>query len=704
MASLMSPPYMDVGAGLTPADGAKLYFYVVGSATPKDSYTTAAATVAHANPLIADAKGVFPAIYLSGDYDWVLQDKNSVQRNTGSVSEFATASNSVFDKNFATLALAKADHNIISGDAVNLKERTTGNGGGGMWDVIAGTGTANGVDIVAHDTLDLSLVLRINGAVYPLPLGAVSDGVTNAIAVLDRMVILAQTYSLPIDLQSGNFYVSALWHVNEKVSVYGNNATLTGGDADGVMWWGYRTGANQNVYYIDLKVKDIKCVATTTGGVGFTSSKSINCEFKNILGDDSVGDGIRIRAAVGCKLDSVRCTSAGFNGVVFTYFTNADGITHVPTTACTIDNYNSEYNGTDAGADASNSFGILCDKDPDGNRAAYGNIFVGGFVQFNKFTGIRDFGDNTWESPWIEANGQDAGAADQYNFWDSGPKGSIIKSGRSQGAGVKRKLFVDGAVDRPTTKNVKFVGTLQTDIEYETTISGSHTGSSGAAILTDTTKAWGVDALVGKTITNTTDSSTATITSNTQQTITGTLSGGTDNDWDASDAYTIADAAPTNIIQEGNDYSGSSPEITPSAYDQRSAIIGTVRQNEFIATLTDVMFEYELAANSTGSAIFTSIGQLTNNTQTAVFSIAVHIDGAPPTLLGQIVQKSAEVTGSNQYVRFTTAYNERYSATTTDSATADLPIIRITAAGDVQYKQNNGSSAQKIQGTFTKKI
>ena len=69
MASLMSPPYFNVGAGLTTADGAKLFFYVVGSATPKDTYTTAAATVAHANPVIADAKGVFPAIYITGDYD-----------------------------------------------------------------------------------------------------------------------------------------------------------------------------------------------------------------------------------------------------------------------------------------------------------------------------------------------------------------------------------------------------------------------------------------------------------------------------------------------------------------------------------------------------------------------------------------------------------------------------------------------------------
>jgi len=208
MASLMSPPYFNVGAGLTPADGAKLYFYVVDSATPKDTHNTAAATVANTNPLIADAKGVFDAIYLSGDYDWVLKDKNDVQRNSGSVSEFATASNSAFDKNFATLALAKADPNIIAGDAVNLKERTTGNGGGAMWDVIAGTGTANGYKIVAHDTLSLSFVYRVNGPIDAKALGATGDGVTDDSAAMQAAINAAVAGGRKVYLPTGTYLIS----------------------------------------------------------------------------------------------------------------------------------------------------------------------------------------------------------------------------------------------------------------------------------------------------------------------------------------------------------------------------------------------------------------------------------------------------------------------------------------------------------------
>lgn len=67
---------------------------------------------------------------------------------------------------------------------------------------------------------------------------------------------------------------------------------------------------------------------------------------------------------------------------------------------------------------------------------------------------------------------------------------------------------------------------------------GTHTGLADAAILTDSTANF--PDLTGVTISNTTDSSSAIITANTLTTVTGTLSGGTDNDWDVSDAYTLS--------------------------------------------------------------------------------------------------------------------------------------------------------------------
>lgn len=68
---------------------------------------------------------------------------------------------------------------------------------------------------------------------------------------------------------------------------------------------------------------------------------------------------------------------------------------------------------------------------------------------------------------------------------------------------------------------------------------GTHNGGSGSSTLSDSTASWTTNELIGMTVKNTTDGSEGVITANTATTITATLAGGTDNDWDASDAYAI---------------------------------------------------------------------------------------------------------------------------------------------------------------------
>ena len=182
MAGLLTLPFFDVGAGITPADGALLHFNVVGSETDKDTYTTSAATTPHANPVVADSKGVFPAIYLVGDYDWVLTDKNLVQINTGSVSELVTGSGqSVNVLARDTLNDAVIDTSLQAGLQINIAERTTGNGGGAMWDVVlSSTVTENTYNIVQCTGVGtLSLVLRIGAVLESNQIGCTGDGVTD---------------------------------------------------------------------------------------------------------------------------------------------------------------------------------------------------------------------------------------------------------------------------------------------------------------------------------------------------------------------------------------------------------------------------------------------------------------------------------------------------------------------------------------------
>jgi hypothetical protein len=49
-----------------PVPGAKAYFYLTGTTTAETVYQDAALTIAHDTPVLADANGIFPAIYHDG--------------------------------------------------------------------------------------------------------------------------------------------------------------------------------------------------------------------------------------------------------------------------------------------------------------------------------------------------------------------------------------------------------------------------------------------------------------------------------------------------------------------------------------------------------------------------------------------------------------------------------------------------------------
>lgn len=89
---------------------------------------------------------------------------------------------------------------------------------------------------------------------------------------------------------------------------------------------------------------------------------------------------------------------------------------------------------------------------------------------------------------------------------------------------------------------VSFGGNYYYCIEDHTStadLAGTDAGGGDAAVLTDTGAFAGLD-LTGLTVTNTTDGSSGTITANDDDTVTATLSGGTDNDWDSGDSYIIS--------------------------------------------------------------------------------------------------------------------------------------------------------------------
>lgn len=127
-----------------------------------------------------------------------------------------------------------------------------------------------------------------------------------------------------------------------------------------------------------------------------------------------------------------------------------------------------------------------------------------------------------------------------YNIDDTAAEhlydGSIIQSGGD--------VIYDGLkILAPIGTSVQLIqnGAVVSDDWWNYSEGGTHSGAANASVLTDGTKSWTTNQWAGYRILNTTDGSFADIVSNTATTITATLEGGTDNDWDVSDAYVIID-------------------------------------------------------------------------------------------------------------------------------------------------------------------
>ncbi len=88
-----------------------------------------------------------------------------------------------------------------------------------------------------------------------------------------------------------------------------------------------------------------------------------------------------------------------------------------------------------------------------------------------------------------------------------------------------------------------WVGSTITGLVNSTVLTnteGTHDGGNNVAIMTDGGESFATNNYVGMTIYNTTDVSSCTVTANDGTTITCTLSGGTDDDWDTNDTWSVA--------------------------------------------------------------------------------------------------------------------------------------------------------------------
>lgn len=135
----------------------------------------------------------------------------------------------------------------------------------------------------------------------------------------------------------------------------------------------------------------------------------------------------------------------------------------------------------------------------------------------------------------ITVNGGSGTAKIAYTEWNTDVLGMLPRSASN----IAFKVFVGFKVKLETSNFTTEFPFFR--LQMEDAGNGRHTGNSNASVLTDNLANYTTNSLVGDTITNVTDGSSGTVTANTATTITATLSGGTNNDWDFSDQYTLSD-------------------------------------------------------------------------------------------------------------------------------------------------------------------
>jgi len=206
MSSRIVLPFADVGDGITPQDGAKLYFYATGTATAKNTYSDEDLTTANANPVVSDSDGLFPSIWV-GDgerYKVKLLDKNNTQQWEADpvIGGLLSGATGII---YETVAAMKAASPVIGQKVTTLGYYTVGDSGAGEYLVEASAV----VDGDLNHTLANSNVAIFQGDNPTVDnYGTVGDGSTDDHATLessfsgDLVLLNASIYQVDTGLVS----------------------------------------------------------------------------------------------------------------------------------------------------------------------------------------------------------------------------------------------------------------------------------------------------------------------------------------------------------------------------------------------------------------------------------------------------------------------------------------------------------------------
>lgn len=179
----------------------------------------------------------------------------------------------------ATVATMKLLGGLTAGSTVveTAVNNTTSNAGAGVYDVITGTGTADEIDVIAHDNLNLSFKLRVNGPVLITQGGGIGNGVFDNLAIHNKLQSRASVIILPSNTGAEVYNFSAPPAVGANlITVMERGVNISGITKEQVNGW--TPGG--------IGVPTIKELSTTAGSV---AGKKVEIVAGVIKGDQAAG-------------------------------------------------------------------------------------------------------------------------------------------------------------------------------------------------------------------------------------------------------------------------------------------------------------------------------------------------------------------------------------------------------------------------------
>ncbi len=493
--------------------------------------------------------------------------------STGALSYYAsTVASADFIQVTTTAAMAALASPTV-GDVVQTTEFSTGNGGGGTYDCVT-VGTTPNVDLpntrnIIVSTVDATkcFVLRVDGVMYSKRFGLKGDGSDEDAAFSAFRDYFSSFPGTKGIFQEGvySYVTSPNWAIEKLNMEFEGDVTLKHTGTGNALIFDAGSGS-ELIFDFNFGWGNkpfLEGNANSDNGVYVRSCHHCKIGAK-VTGCATTGDALRVEFSVLGEFDIVASVnqqpfvSKPLRGVFLSRRNVGED-----TSACTF--YNPIIEGV-------GGVGIYLDW-------ALMNNFVAGTSEGNIGDNIEcsvNSRNNTFngidlEVPTSGVGIRDYGRRNAYLNVLNDAK-TIFEVG-SQNNRIEGGIFdeITTLGSRAKLLNVDY-GSVSGEIIQE--FAGTHDGAGNATVLTDTSAAFPADSLVGLVVSNTTDGSTATITANTATTVTGTLSGGTDNDWDVSDAYEII---------------GDSTSTIKDCFDVTSATHKQVNKVQGKAHFTDVI-------------------------------------------------------------------------------------------------------------------